>query len=1099
MKGAMMNFCRVQSILILLIALCSADTGMAQDSFSPSGGTCNTTFDPNSVPPSARQVHLPVACAPSSAPLFSEAGPHDVLEFELQADFDTINDVNIGLANKEEAQSSGTLRYSDPDTGVLVEIPITLKARGKSRFSHCAYRPLTIVFPTHQTGNIFEGVSKKLKVVTHCGNHPTDPWLLGGTPEEQRRHLLAEYYFYQVLEALGSTALSTRLARITYRNQDGSAITTEFAFLREREDDACKRCGFLDEVNAQPPLTPEETTVFQAHLYNKFVYNNDYILEVGHNTRVCLDASNQHYFIPYDWDLTGVVHPEYRFNGPHYSDNVITFWDWLNGWVDQDKAKIQALHLVDHDEEMWGILNNTLMDDEGEALMQGWYSLYMCALRCYLGIGGSIDIIEPSAALPSPIQPEDGSGRLLIRLDYRPLSAVPTKDDFEVLIGGAAASVLSGSQVGSQYWLVVQTPAGVPGMASLLVRCRLCAIPVEDSEMGAVAFGSLGNSDTVLVIDTSGSMNDDRKLESAKNAAALFVNTMRDGERIGVVEYAGREPGGYGRSEDVAPIDSAMGRRAAVEDDIRDLTANFSTPLGTGLLHGLEELDSIPSADRNQVRTIILLSDGKENVANFWAAPPDWYHSPPRAPNTPVIDTFNATANRAVKIHTISLGPDANPDLMEAISSGRGRYLHADLITAGSGARLKLPGLPFFPSVAHADTADGISQMELPLRLSNVYEHLHNETTLQQRLAQRVHLTGSGATKPSKTRGNDGSFSGGSADEMDLYIEEGLSYATISISWTDPVVKNFFIRPPPGQKSASIGVTQTNTNAVFRIDKPKSGKWILGSQYQSKGEALFITLSGRSTESGILRAVEPEGKLQPGDTIPVVLALVGDKPILNATVTATIRSAANGIEKIQLYDNGEGNDLQAGDGFYSGYATRTKKGGIFKFETRATWKGADRQQHSRIFPLSVSIPELDSDGDGISDEDETRFGLNPRSPKDAGRDHDKDGLPTWKEIQIGTDPFNPDTDGGGAADGPEVSLGSDPEYPEDDYLINIDSDGDTMPDSWEIAFSLDPNDPADAGKDNDKDGLPNAAEFKHGTSPINPDTDGDKIPDGKDV
>jgi hypothetical protein len=100
-------------------------------------------------------------------------------------------------------------------------------------------------------------------------------------------------------------------------------------------------------------------------------------------------------------------------------------------------------------------------------------------------------------------------------------------------------------------------------------------------------------------------------------------------------------------------------------------------------------------------------------------------------------------------------------------------------------------------------------------------------------------------------------------------------------------------------------------------------------------------------------------------------------------------------------------------------------------------------------------------------------------------DWDGDGVKNIDEYRWRTDPWNPDTDSDGVRDGQEARAGI-PRFP-----VHSDTDGDLMPDWWELYCGLEPNDPTDKWADPDRDQLVNIDEYIYALDPFNPDTDGD--------
>lgn len=109
-------------------------------------------------------------------------------------------------------------------------------------------------------------------------------------------------------------------------------------------------------------------------------------------------------------------------------------------------------------------------------------------------------------------------------------------------------------------------------------------------------------------------------------------------------------------------------------------------------------------------------------------------------------------------------------------------------------------------------------------------------------------------------------------------------------------------------------------------------------------------------------------------------------------------------------------------------------------------------------------------------------------------DADNDGLWYEKEIELGTDPTNPDSDFDGIWDRDEVKGGTDPNDPLD--FPGADSDWDGFSDSLELDLGTNPYDiSSNPGVDSDGDGLSLLYEHYYGTNPYNVDSDGDGYSD----
>ncbi len=297
---------------------------------------------------------------------------------------------------------------------------------------------------------------------------------------------------------------------------------------------------------------------------------------------------------------------------------------------------------------------------------------------------------------------------------------------------------------------------------------------------------------------------------------------------------------------------------------------------------------------------------------------------------------------------------------------------------------------------------------------------------------------------------------------------------------------------------------------------------------QGNGQATTQKIEAFLTpgESTVLRSVMTmeqsptlSGIVAPNSTLSITMTDSSGDTILSSVVdsnftTTTDQDAAIGPLNVLIRNTGDTNSSFT---VYLTYEQDTDGDSVPDSE-QYSWPPPDppldwdgdglSDDEERVYHTDIFLP--DTDGDGISDYVEVVNGMDPLRD-DAQGDIDRDGIPNYREIEIGTSPVSNDTDADGMPDPWEISYGINPLVddaqmdPDGDGLTNIeefthgadplssDGDHDLVPDLMEVQMGLDP-----LSDDTDDDGLNDFLELENGLNPLNPDCDGDFVPDGVD-
>lgn len=110
--------------------------------------------------------------------------------------------------------------------------------------------------------------------------------------------------------------------------------------------------------------------------------------------------------------------------------------------------------------------------------------------------------------------------------------------------------------------------------------------------------------DVLLVVDSSGSMDGD-KMEQAKRAATLFLESMPTQNQVGLMQFSDQP-------QLILPLSSVESSSSQIKEQISGLVATGDTSLYDAVIAAIDELKPPGGQEDGRIKAIVVLSDGQD-------------------------------------------------------------------------------------------------------------------------------------------------------------------------------------------------------------------------------------------------------------------------------------------------------------------------------------------------------------------------------------------------------------------------------------------------------------------------------------------------------
>jgi Ca-activated chloride channel family protein len=155
------------------------------------------------------------------------------------------------------------------------------------------------------------------------------------------------------------------------------------------------------------------------------------------------------------------------------------------------------------------------------------------------------------------------------------------------------------------------------------------------------------HSNVVLVLDTSGSMSEDNKIQNAREGAKQLVQLLDDGDTFSFLPFSSELHWAQRNA-------SVKDERAALNSQIGSLFAGGGTALYDAIDAAYQQLATAPPAD-SKIQAVVVLTDGEDTQSRM------------KLPELMQRIQYNGET-RAIHIFTIAYGKDARKDILQKIA-----------------------------------------------------------------------------------------------------------------------------------------------------------------------------------------------------------------------------------------------------------------------------------------------------------------------------------------------------------------------------------------------------------------------------------------------